>query len=167
MVVHILNKDISYHTKITAGNLLIHIILLCSLNVEENFLFWLRGVNNTASERCVYTFYVWISFMNNYVNLRTSQFHIGKIYLSYRIILISVCYCRIRPSRLPDLDVQKQNTTRPSAIWDLMTKCDYDFMLQPSDHLHFYVKYPSDLTNTCCFARKQKNQGIVENVVIE
>ena len=48
-----------------------------------------------------------------------------------------------------------------------MTKCDYDFMFQPLDHLHFYLKYPSHLTNTCCFARKQKNQGIVEDVVIE
>ena len=70
----------------TAGNLLIHSILLCSLNVEESFLFWLRGVNNTASERYVCTVFVWISFINKYVNLRTCQFHIGKIYLSSRII---------------------------------------------------------------------------------
>ena len=42
----------------TAGNLLIHSILLCSLNVEENFLFRLRGVNNTASERYVCAVYV-------------------------------------------------------------------------------------------------------------
>ena len=70
----------------TAGNLLIHSILLCSLNIEKNFLFWLRGVNITASERYVCTFYVWISFMNNYVNIRTCQFHIGKIYLPHRNI---------------------------------------------------------------------------------
>ena len=50
----------------TASNLLIHSILLCSLNVEVNFLLLLRGVNNSASERYVCTVYVGISFINNY-----------------------------------------------------------------------------------------------------
>ena len=48
-----------------------------------------------------------------------------------------------------------------------MTIYDYNFILQPLDRLHFYVKYPSHLTDTCRFARKQQNHGIVENVVIE
>ena len=90
VIMHECNNYFSFPSQssiyITAGNLLIHSILLCSLNVEENFLFWLRGVNNTASERYVCTLYAWISFINNYVSLRTCQFHIGKIYLSHRII---------------------------------------------------------------------------------
>ena len=71
----------------TAGNLLIHSIMFCSLNVEENFLFWLRRLKDIASGgRCV-TIYVWISFTSNYANLRICQFHIGMIYLSYHTIL--------------------------------------------------------------------------------
>ena len=76
-----------YLTNITAGNLLIHSIMFCSLNVEENFLFWLRRLKDIASEgRCV-TVYDWISFTSNYANLRICQFHIGRIYLSYHTIL--------------------------------------------------------------------------------
>ena len=48
-----------------------------------------------------------------------------------------------------------------------MTIYVYNFILQPLDRLPFYVEYPSNLTDTCRFARKQKNHGIVENDVIE
>ena len=48
-----------------------------------------------------------------------------------------------------------------------MTIYDYNFILQPLDHFHFYVKYPSHSTDTSRFARKQKKHGIVENVLIE
>ena len=48
-----------------------------------------------------------------------------------------------------------------------MTIYDYNFILQPLGLIHFYVKYPSHVTNTCRLAGKQQNHGIVENVVIE
>jgi hypothetical protein len=75
------------HMYITPGNPLTHIMLLCSLNVEKNFLSWLRRSNYAAWKGWWAQICVWISATKTYASRRICQFHIGRIYLSHRIII--------------------------------------------------------------------------------
>jgi hypothetical protein len=63
----------------TPGNLLTHIILLFSLNIEKNFLLWLRRSKHAAWKGWWAKIYVWISVTKTYASRRICQFHIGRI----------------------------------------------------------------------------------------